>query len=82
MGDSILVHGIKFSIDDCAKCPHHGQPMCQGDTCSRCPVMNCIPTVDDEEGSFCLIEPDEYDARMAKWYRKYLDSMKLISPRQ
>lgn len=68
----MIVSRLKIEIPDkCPeKCPYTF--MYQGDTCSRCPIFNCRKIVDDE-GEFCLIEPEDYSEELALYYKEMFD---------
>ena len=73
----------KYEVPDFCplRCWGQRRPFAQGDLCTRCPIFNCRKVeveaeYADENGMFCLINPENYREDWAKiWSEWFKGSM-------
>ena len=68
----MIVSHAKIEFPDTCPgdCPERQTVFFQGNTCYRCPVLNCAK----DENGFCLVEPEGYNPEFAREFKSWFDS--------
>jgi len=70
----MIIGGYEFSEKCPENCPGRDEPFSQGGLCSRCPIFNCVPVIDEDGFLFSLLQPDEYREDWAREWKNWFDS--------